>query len=180
MVFRRWLVLHFAGLILASTCYGTSSVTLSWDGSSDPLVAGYRLYWWPVLQNQTNVVDVGLATSATAIGLMPGTTYDFAVTDYDVNGLESAFSDVIPYTVPIRGATLQVALGLGSEIVLSGTAPSGYVYEVQACQSTPGSNALIWAPIGLVIANINNSFLFIDSSPPTNTSCFYRLRQTFP
>ena len=84
--------------------WGTNSLlgtlTLAWDPSTDPSVVGYRLYQGGESQVYTNVVDVGAANTTTITGLAPGATYYFALTAYDANDFESAFSGEISYTVP--------------------------------------------------------------------------------
>src|ERR1019366_3300295 len=46
-------------------------------------------------------IDVGNATTATVSNLVSGVSYFYAVTAYDTNGAESAFSGEISYTVPL-------------------------------------------------------------------------------
>ncbi|HWW01934.1 MAG TPA: fibronectin type III domain-containing protein [Candidatus Acidoferrum sp.] len=77
-----------------------ANVTLAWDPSSDPTVIGYRIYYGLAAGTYTNMVDVGAATSVTVSNLVPGATYQFAATTYNLAGLESAYSTEISYTVP--------------------------------------------------------------------------------
>ena len=48
----------------------------------------------------TQVTDVQTATTYTVQNLTSGTTYYFAVTAYDSNGLQSPYSNQVSYTVP--------------------------------------------------------------------------------
>jgi len=77
-----------------------ASVTLGWDPSPDPDVAGYNVYYGPSSHTYTNVVDAGDNTVDTIYGLVIGQTYYFAVTAYNSVNMESPPSDEIVYTVP--------------------------------------------------------------------------------
>ena len=73
------------------------SVTLGWDPNNDPDVAGYKIYYGTASQTYTNVVVVGNTNNGTITGLVAGTTYYFAATEYNLTGAESAFSDEVSY-----------------------------------------------------------------------------------
>jgi len=99
-------VMFFWILSLAghSTCFATT-VALQWDASTDPSLAGYKVYY----QADSNAVPftgTGAAqgaapvlvqnqTSATVGGLDPSHSYYFAVTAYDTSGIESSYSNVV-------------------------------------------------------------------------------------
>jgi hypothetical protein len=68
------------------------SIPLAWNPSADASVAGYKIYYGSVSGNYTNSVDVGNVTNAVIGGLVAGTTYFFAATSYNTNGVESGFS----------------------------------------------------------------------------------------
>ena len=99
-----WVIL--LGGILTSASLGanppaTGSVTLVWDPSPDLAVVGYRLYEGLASSDYTVVIDVGNSTTGTASNLNFGSTYYFAVTDYDGTGEESPSSGEISYTVVV-------------------------------------------------------------------------------
>ena len=98
-----------AGLLLLVTfappALGQSAVTLAWDPSPGSGIAGYLLYEGTASRSYSDVIDVGESTTATASNLVSGTTYYFAVTAYDTNGLESDFSSEIIYTVLLPTST---------------------------------------------------------------------------
>ena len=71
----------------------TTSVTLAWSPSSDPSVAGYKLYFGTASHDYTGSVDTGSSTTTTVSNLVAGATYYFAVTAYDSSGLQSPFSN---------------------------------------------------------------------------------------
>jgi hypothetical protein len=87
--------------VLTSTPAFADSLTLAWDPSSDSGIAGYNVYYGVASRTYTNMISVGTNTVATISNLVEGVTYYFAATTYDINGLESDFSDEISYTVPV-------------------------------------------------------------------------------
>jgi hypothetical protein len=86
-------------LALSLNCFA-ADITLGWKPSSDPNVVGYNVYYGVASGTYTNVVDAGPATSVTIPSLVPGTTYFFAATSYDLSGLEGLFSPEMSYTIP--------------------------------------------------------------------------------
>ncbi len=153
----------------------TSSVTLAWDPT--PGVAGYRLYMGVLSHTYITTLDVGASTSASVGNLVPGTTYYFAVTDYDTNQLESAFSGEISYTVPpLTGlCRLKVSLSPSGQAVLSGLGPVAYIYSVQA---SPDLRS--WSSIGTVTNSLLGTFQFVDPARPGVRRFYYRLQQLAP
>ena len=89
-------------LILAPSAY-SDEVTLSWDPSSGPEVAGYKTHYGTSSRNYDACVDVGNCLSCTISGLQEGATYYIAVTAYDIQNIESDYSDEVVYTVPYAG-----------------------------------------------------------------------------
>lgn len=77
----------------------TPSVTLAWNPVADPSVSGYNLYYGVTSGVYTNVVNAGTNLSVTLTPLARGATYVFAATSYATNGLESAYSTEVSYTV---------------------------------------------------------------------------------
>ncbi len=80
------------------------SATLQWSASSDSRVAGYRVYWGTNPRAYQQALGSGARASAGTnhvVGNLPsGRTYYFAVTAYDNNGAESAFSAEATKTIP--------------------------------------------------------------------------------
>lgn len=88
----------------------SSAFSLSWvapvtrsDGSPISLseIEGYRVYYGTSAGNYTYNVNIadGSQTSATITGVAVG-TYHVAMTTYDTNGLESAYSPEVVKTAP--------------------------------------------------------------------------------
>src|SRR3989475_1991693 len=103
---------------LAPAFSSAAQVTLAWDPSTGPGLAGYKLYYGTSSGSYPFSVDVGNVTSHTLSGLLEGQIYYFAATAYDSSRNESGFSnevskaipDVTPPTVsitaPAAGATV--------------------------------------------------------------------------
>jgi len=94
-------LLVFILCFLSSGVAHAVSVTLAWDKSQEANVAGYRIYYGTSSNHYPNMVDVGSKTYGTITNLVPGRTYYIAATAYDTSDNESAFSQEIPYTVPL-------------------------------------------------------------------------------
>ena len=84
------------------------SATLSWsapsqntDGSTLSDLAGYNVYYGTSPTNLTNKIVVASAGTTTyTVGSLPSGTYYFAVSAYNVNGVESTPSNVGSKTIP--------------------------------------------------------------------------------
>jgi hypothetical protein len=183
------------GMMVGDSVRG-ATVTLGWNASVGSGVAGYHLYYGGVSQHYTNMVDAGKATNATVTGLNVGGTYYFAVTSYDVIGLESLFSQEISFTVPSTNsvppptnsvptnsapvakghkAKLQLALNRSKQSTLTATAPAGYVYNVQASEDMK-----TWTTISRVTATSSGTISYTDKKARNSKGQYYRLQQTWP
>jgi hypothetical protein len=87
------------------SAFAAGSVTLAWNPSTDPIVAGYNIYYGGASATYTNEIPVGNATNVTISGLVPGATYYFAATTYSAAGVESAFSSEVSCLVPLNVPT---------------------------------------------------------------------------
>ena len=80
---------------------GPSPAVLNWDPVSDPLFAGYRVYYGTAsgryLQSAGGGLDAQAAVTYTLTNLSVGTSYYFAVTAYDTSipPKEGAFSNEV-------------------------------------------------------------------------------------
>ena len=88
--------------IMPLSAFATGSVTLAWNASTDPIVAGYNVYYGGASGAYTNEICAGNATNATISGLVQGTTCYFAATTYAASGMESPFSSEVSYLVPMN------------------------------------------------------------------------------
>jgi PKD repeat protein len=100
-----WLLL-FSAHVLAG------SVTLAWDPVTSVSIRGYNVYYGPVsggaltqpIKAGMVKVDVGNVTTYTVGGLPEGSSYYFAVSDYDAaneSGLSAQVSATVPYSAPV-------------------------------------------------------------------------------
>lgn len=94
----------FIGLILSiiinsSQVYAVD-VLLGWDANTDPTVAGYKIYYGLASRTYETPIDAGNVTELKLTGLPDGKTAYFAVTAYDKDKNESAFStELVAYTI---------------------------------------------------------------------------------
>ena len=112
------------------------NVTLSWNASTDPTVAGYNIYFWISGSVSTNQISVGDATGATISNLVAGATYSFAATTYNSSGVQSPFSTEVSFTVPTNVVNQLAALNPISNLVI-----------VQSATATQQGRAVIRAAI---------------------------------
>ena len=87
--------------ILPCPGFAQANVTLAWNPSTNPIVAGYKIYYGGASGNYTNKTSVGTNTSFTVSNLLNGGTYYFAASTYSAAGAESALSSEVSYTVPV-------------------------------------------------------------------------------
>src|SRR5262245_7677828 len=112
-----WKKLALGGLLSTSLLAVPRSswatqVTVSWDGSGQAEVAGYKVYLGRAPRSYTTVVDAGNTTTTTLADLEQGRTYYLAVKTYG-EGQESPYSAELVYHVPTppaeRSAQAQTA-----------------------------------------------------------------------
>lgn len=186
MFFRRTAGRHTFRIVFASVlcllwttlAWGSvPSVTLAWNPSPANNIAGYRLYLGLFSHNYATMLDVGATTNASLSNLSPGTTYFFAVTAYDTNGLESPFSGEISYLVPVLSnqARLKLSRPANGQVLLSGTAPVGYTYSIQS-----STDLKKWTAAATVVAGADGSFSFLDTFRLGSSEKFYRALQIAP
>ncbi len=88
--------------ILAVPSVMAGDVTLQWDPNPETDVVGYRVYYGTASRTYSSPIPLGLQTSYTVTGLAAGTYY-FAVTAFNSEGLESAFSNEVSTTLAGSG-----------------------------------------------------------------------------
>jgi chitinase len=91
-------------LVFTSSTFA-GPVTLAWNPSSGPNLAGYMLYYGTARGSYSVDMDVGNLTTAAISGLQEGSTYYFVATAYDVFGSESPPSNEVSYTIPMANDT---------------------------------------------------------------------------
>jgi hypothetical protein len=119
-------------MVGSSSAFAASTLTLAWDPSAGPNIAGYRLYYGPSSGNYTNVVAVGNATSVTLSNLVSGATYYIAATAYDTANLESDFSNEVNYTNVLLAPPIIVLTSPGGGSLFTAPASIGLAANVTA------------------------------------------------
>jgi hypothetical protein len=84
--------------LAAVSSQAAQSVTLAWNPSSGPNLAGYRVHKGTVSGTYTQTIDVGNIATATISNLTAGVTYYFVVSAYNTAGVESARSNQVSFT----------------------------------------------------------------------------------
>lgn len=143
------------------------SVVMSWNHNSDPAIAGYRIYYGTASGNYSQNITLGNTTSVTIMGLTGGITYYFAVTAYNIEGLESAFSDEIVYVPGLATVALRSAPGQPFVLTVSGL--NNHNYDVQAT-----TDFLLWSVIGTVTTGPAGWIEFTDTNTALFPVRFYR------
>jgi hypothetical protein len=145
---------------------GSQNVMLGWNPEIGQGVAGYVLYYGPASGHYSSRMNVGTNTTATVPALPEGTTNFFAVTAYNVAGVESPKSAEVRYVVP---AALALTLGrsAGATATVSFAVALGHWYEVQATQDFK-----TWITIGETVTLTTNGQLQV--SDPASRMLRYR------
>ncbi|MEI6674811.1 MAG: discoidin domain-containing protein [Verrucomicrobiota bacterium] len=90
--------------VFAATPPGTASLSLAWNPNPETDIASYQLSYGTSTGSHPSALNAGAATTATATGLMEGTTYYFVVTATNLAGLQSQPSAEIFYQIPVTQA----------------------------------------------------------------------------
>jgi hypothetical protein len=163
-----------AGLMLltalVTSVYAQANVTLAWNPISNPLVAGFNIYYGGASGVYTNKITVGSSTSVTVSNLVIGATYYFAETTYSAAGAESALSGEVSYTVQTPAPHVSLQVMPAKQFVLTVAGSSGHTYNVSASQ-----NLTVWTVIGTVTVGANGSATFTDTNAMHFSSRFYRV-----
>jgi hypothetical protein len=165
----------FLGGLLILAALGSTvqaaSVTLAWNRSANPDVAGYNIYYGGASGAYTNEVSAGSTTNATISGLIPETTYYFAATTYTSVGAESTFSSAVPYNLPPLPQGVKLLVTPAKQFIVTVTGPVGHTYDVQASQDFK-----TWTVIGTVTVGTGGSLNFTDTNAASFSRRFYRTR----
>lgn len=171
---KFWCLLAAGAALLNGAALATPQVTLAWDASPSSSVSGYRLYYGVSSRNYTNVLDVGDLTTATVSNLVVSTTYYFAVTAYDIAGLESDYSSEISYVVPAPEARLQIVQQAQS-VALTASGPAGSVYSILT-----STDLLNWQQVTNLTLDASGTSQFQFPADPSEAQRFFQLQQSSP
>jgi hypothetical protein len=142
---------------------------VNWDRNPAPAVSGYRIYYGTTSGNYSASNLLGNVTGITVAGLAAGVTYFFAVTAYDTNGLEGAFSTEVSF-VPGQ-PSVQLSAAPNHQCVLTVAGLVGQTFEIQATQDFK-----TWQVIGNVTTGVDGTASFIDLNAVLFSYQYYRTR----
>jgi hypothetical protein len=127
-------------ILVCSICniQAAQSVTLAWDPAAS--VSGYRLYCGTTSHVYTQTIEVGNTTKTLVSNLVGGRRYFFAVTAYNIAGLESTPSNEVSYLVPLSTPTPTPA----PTVAPSSTPPPAPVL-ISASSLASGAVTLRWS-----------------------------------
>ncbi len=163
------LFFFLAQIFLLSNPANSAQVTLQWDASSDPDVAGYKIHYGYASRDYSAHIDVGKTNTYTVANLQDGLTYYFAATAYDALGESNYSGEVVyessscTYSLSPTSNSFTSAAGAGSVNVAAGS----------GCSWTATSNSSSWIIItsnsgGTGAGTVNYSVLSNSSSSSRN------------
>lgn len=118
-----------------------ADVSLAWDASISPNIAGYKVYVGNSSRTYGSPISIGNQTSYTVTGLSSGTYY-FTVTAFDVDGNESDYSNEVSQAIGGSDTTPPVISGVtSSNIGTSGATISWTTDETADTQVEYGTTA---------------------------------------
>ena len=171
---KKWskillLVVAFLGFSHAALAGPASPLTLQWQGSTDPDVAGYALYYGVDGSPITNRMDVGLGTTAIVTDLTVSSTYSFYVVAYDVSQNESDPSNLLLYTTTAISAVQLSQISDGTMAISFSVAPGAPCHVEYTDTLTPPN----WMVLTIAVGD-SNGFVTINDSVSATGSRFYR------
>ena len=134
-------------LVSLSSVANAGQAALTWDANTQPAVAGYMLQYGTASGTYTAKIDVGKVTQYTVPGLLEGTRYYFAATDYDLGRAESGFSNevnaIVPYSTPVANFTANTTSGVATLSISFTSTSSGSIsgYSWNFGDSTTSTSA---------------------------------------
>ncbi len=138
---RIFLLISLAPFILfplLPSAVHSAQITLAWDASADPNIAGYKVYYGSASGSYSAAVDVGGQTTCTIPNLSAGTPYYFAATEYDKSGQESGYSNEVVY-YPTSSCTFSISPTANSFNSAGGSGTIGVTTQA-GCAWTAGSS----------------------------------------
>ena len=165
MLDTRWGRLLIGGLvILVCSAFEVEAavVTLTWNPSSSPNIAGYRLHSGTTSGVYSQTIELGNATSTLVSNLVTGKTYFFVVTAYNTMGVESARSNEISYLAPpTTGPAQMVSPAPGStftssSVTFNWSAGSATAYFLLVGSSLNGSDIYSSGIVTVLSKTVNN------------------------
>jgi len=101
-----------------------AAVRFSWKANAEADLVGYRLYVGTFPGVYAGSIDVGRLTNSQVTGLIRGTRYYFALTAYNLAGMESAFSPELTWQAPLQTSTVTAADIARTDVVSLNSPPA--------------------------------------------------------
>lgn len=177
---------------MATSPVSAATVSLAWDPAAE--ATGYNIYYGTNSPDYNAVVNAGSSTTASISNLLPGVTYYFAATAYNLVGLESEFSQEINYTPPNQQPTLNaipnltvtqdsaahtvpltgISSGAPDEVqtlsLVAFASPAGLLASLNVDYTSPGSaGTLTFAPTPGAYGTSTITLMVDDGGPVNNT-----------
>lgn len=94
-------------LLLLATSAIAADISIKWDANTEPDLAGYVIHR---SEGEAPFVPVArtTATNYTFANVSSGKKYRVAVTARNTSGIESSYSNVVAYSVPLAPSSLQL------------------------------------------------------------------------
>jgi len=154
-----------------------AQVTVAWDASTDPDIAGYNI--WYGTNPPYSKLSAGNSTSITISNLVEGATYTIYATAYNVEGLESNPSSSITYIVPasspptITGQPASQTITPDSPFTLSIAATGAGALQYQWYHNgnpIAGATASTFQITAAQVLDSGNYYATVSNSAGTTTS----------
>jgi hypothetical protein len=120
---RAALITILLGGLLALTplaALATGTVTLAWDPSSGTnIIASYNIYYGGASRTYASVASAGTNTTLSIPNLVEGTTYFFAATAVDTDGLESDYSTEVSALISVKLTNQPPTLNMLANLTLN-------------------------------------------------------------
>ncbi len=165
MLDTRWGRLLIGGLvILVCSAFEVEAavVTLTWNPSSSPNIAGYRLHSGTTSGVYSQTIELGNATSTLVSNLVTGKTYFFVVTAYNTMGVESARSNEVSYLAPPTTGPAQMvrpapgSTFTSSSVTFNWSAGSATAYFLFVGSSLHGADIYNSGSVTVLSKTVNN------------------------
>ena len=163
------LAVSLTGLSYQTFAAPACVVTIRWDASPDPDVAGYAVYYGVDGAPLTNRLDVATSTAATVKNLVAASTYSFYVVAYYSDAVESDPSNFLLYTAPAISSIHLNQLSDGTMGISFHVAP-GAACHVEYTDNLSSPN---WTLLTTSLGDANGLVTFSDPISSTG-SRFYR------
>jgi hypothetical protein len=141
-LFLRLFILA-AALLWITNVYSqaASTVTLAWDPSPGTNIAGYNIYYGGATRDYTNTITVLNTNEVQVTNLVSGTTYFFAATAFDFQGLESDYSDEVSTALGISNQPPAIS-AISNMIVTLGSPIPPIPFTISDAETPPDQLAL--------------------------------------